>query len=92
MGANQMKPIVVKTDVLVIGGGLAGSNAAMGAAEAGASVLVTDKGMIERSGDVGGGVDHFMAFLESGPDWDTRDAFLGYVEKVGHVTNHISNI
>jgi len=92
METQIIKPIRVKTDVLVIGGGLAGCNAAMGAAEAGASVVVTDKGKIERSGDIGGGVDHFMAYLETGPKWDTRDAFLEYVEKVGRGTNHISHI
>ena len=52
------------TDVLIIGGGLAGTNAAMGAAELGAGVVVADKGNINRSGDVGGGVDHFMAYLD----------------------------
>ncbi len=92
MGKNDQEPIRLKTDVLIIGGGLAGTNAAMGAAEAGASVVVMDKGKIERSGDIGGGVDHFMAYLSTGPEWDTRDAFLGYVEKVGRGTNHISHI
>lgn len=83
MAMYDREPIRLKTDVLVVGGGLAGTNAAIGAAEAGASVVVMDKGKIERSGDIGGGVDHFMAYLESGPKWDTRDAFLQYVEKVG---------
>ncbi len=92
MEMPDSKPIRLKTDVLIVGGGLAGCNAAMGAAEAGASVVVIDKGKIERSGDVGGGVDHFMAYLESGPAWDTREAFLGYVEKVGRGTNHIAHI
>ena len=92
MAKNDREPIRLKTDVLVIGGGLAGTNAAMGAAEAGASVVVMDKGKIERSGDIGGGVDHFMAYLSTGPEWDTRDAFLGYVETVGRGTNHISHI
>ncbi|HUY03219.1 MAG TPA: FAD-dependent oxidoreductase, partial [Rhodocyclaceae bacterium] len=67
MAKNDREPIRLKTDVLVIGGGLAGTNAAMGAAEAGASVVVMDKGKIERSGDIGGGVDHFMAYLSTGP-------------------------
>jgi adenylylsulfate reductase, subunit A len=92
MAKKDQEPIRLKTDVLVIGGGLAGTNAAMGAAEAGASVVVMDKGKIQRSGDIGGGVDHFMAYLSTGPEWDTRDAFLGYVEKVGRGTNHISHI
>ena len=38
-----------------------------------------DKGKIERSGSVGGGVDHFTAFLNQGENWDTRDAFLEWV-------------
>ena len=72
----------IKTDVLIIGGGLAGVNAAIGAAEKGARVLVVDKGSLERSGNIGGGVDHFMAYLESGEQWDTRDAYLEYVSNM----------
>lgn len=74
-----MESTNIKTDVLVIGGGVAGLNAAIAAAEKGASVVVMDKGKIERSGSVGGGVDHFTAFLNQGEDWDTRDAFLEWV-------------
>jgi adenylylsulfate reductase subunit A len=78
----------IQTDVLIIGGGLAGSNAAIGASERGASVVVTDKGKIERSGDVGGGVDHFLAYLNEGPRWDTKEGFLEYLSKVGRGTGH----
>lgn len=85
-----MSVIPIKADVLIVGGGLAGCNAALGAAEAGASVIVADKGRIERSGDVGGGVDHFMAYLDTGAEWDTREAFLSYVDRVGRGTNHLS--
>lgn len=92
MTPTSHEPIRMSADVLVIGGGLAGTNAAMGAAEAGASVIVVEKGKLERSGDIGGGVDHFMAYLSTGPEWDTRDAFLDYVERVGRGTNHISHI
>ena len=87
-----MDIIDLSTDVLIVGGGLAGANAAMGAAENGASVVVADKGNINRSGDIGGGVDHFMAFLNEGQEWDTQDAFLRYVEKVGRGTGHLSII
>jgi succinate dehydrogenase/fumarate reductase flavoprotein subunit len=38
----------VETDVLIIGGGLAGNHAAIGAAETGARVLIADKGFLER--------------------------------------------
>jgi adenylylsulfate reductase subunit A len=87
-----MEIVNISTDVLIVGGGLAGTNAAMGAAEKGASVVVVDKGNINRSGDIGGGVDHFLAFLNEGPDWDTQDAFLSYVEKIGRGTGHLSII
>jgi adenylylsulfate reductase, subunit A len=87
-----MEARTLKTDVLIIGGGLSGLNAAMGAAESGARVIVADKGRIERSGDIGGGVDHFMAYLDQGGEWDTRDAFLSYVERVGRGTNHLSHL
>jgi adenylylsulfate reductase subunit A len=54
----------------------------MGAAENGARVVVLDKGRIERSGDIAGGVDHFMAFLETGEPWDTADAYLEYAGRI----------
>jgi adenylylsulfate reductase subunit A len=72
----------VETDVVIIGGGLAGCNAAIAAAEKGARVVVLDKGRIERSGDIAGGVDHFMAYLEEGEPWDTADAYLEYVGRI----------
>ncbi|MCL5962193.1 MAG: FAD-binding protein [Chloroflexi bacterium] len=71
-----------QADVLIVGGGLAGLNAAIGAAENGARVAVMDKATVERSGDIAGGVDHFLAFLEEGEEWDTREAFLEYVGRV----------
>ncbi len=77
----EYKDIYTETDVLVIGGGLAGTVAAIGAAEKGVTVVVMDKGKIERSGDVGGGVDHFLAYLETGAEWDTKEAFLKYAAK-----------
>jgi adenylylsulfate reductase, subunit A len=79
----MMKHTVVSCDVLVIGGGMAGSNAALAAAEAGVTVTVMEKAAIERSGDVGGGVDHFLAFLEAGEPWDTREAFLDHIWDAG---------
>ncbi len=75
-------PTLIETDVLIIGGGLAGCNAAIGAAENGARVVVLDKGKIERSGDIAGGVDHFMAYLEEGEQWDTADAYLEYAGRI----------
>ena len=69
-------------DVLVVGGGNAGMNAAISARQEGASVLVMEKADPARSGSIGGGVDHFMAYLETGPEWDTREGYLDWVGKV----------
>jgi succinate dehydrogenase/fumarate reductase flavoprotein subunit len=48
----------VDCDVAVLGGGPAGCMAAIGAAKAGARVILVDKGHPKRSG--GGGVDHWL--------------------------------
>ena len=80
---------VVKTDVLVVGGGLAGNNAAIGALEKGLRVLIADKSSIDRCGAIAGGVDHFMAYL--GTDtWDTREAYLEWVGKIARGTVNLS--
>ncbi len=72
----------IDTDVAVIGGGTAGLNTAMAAAEQGLRVLVADKANIERSGAIAGGIDHFHAYLETGEPWDSREAYLGWVQKI----------
>jgi len=51
---------VIESDVLVLGGGIAGSHAAINAARMGAKVVVTDKGPTVRSGSGGAGVDHWQ--------------------------------
>ena len=49
----------IKTDVLVLGGGLGGCMAAINAADHGAKVAVMEKSHTERSGAAGTGNDHF---------------------------------
>ena len=68
----------LKTDILIIGGGAAGLNAAITAREYGHDVIIMDKAVIERSGHFAGGIDHFMAYLNTDPDWDTRKAYLDF--------------
>ncbi len=82
----------LKTDVLIIGGGLAGNNAAIGAAEKGAKVLIVDKASIDRCGAIAGGVDHFMAYLNT-DSLDTREAYLEWVGKIarGAVNLNVQN-
>ncbi len=52
---------VVKTDVLVLGGGIAGCHAAINAKRKNVRVVVVDKGATKWSGNGGAGVDHWLA-------------------------------
>ena len=73
----------LETDVLIIGGGVAGCLAAIGVAEKGAKSVICEKGgIIERSGSIAGGVDHFFAILENGSEWDTPDYLLKHIPKI----------
>ena len=49
----------VSTDVLILGGGVAGCHAAIMAARKGAKVAIVDKGAVIYSGSGGAGVDHW---------------------------------
>ncbi|MFC2038276.1 FAD-dependent oxidoreductase [Chloroflexota bacterium] len=53
----------ISTDVLVIGGGIAGCHAAINAARRGAKVAILEKGATVRSGSGGAGVDHWGSAL-----------------------------
>ncbi len=55
----------ITTDVLVIGGGLAGCSAGIAAARRGAKVAVCDKAPIKKSGNGGAGMDHWNTVLEN---------------------------
>jgi succinate dehydrogenase/fumarate reductase flavoprotein subunit len=56
---NYGKVNEIVTDVLVIGGGVAGLQAAINAAKKGVSVAVAERGHAKRSGSGGAGVDHW---------------------------------
>jgi succinate dehydrogenase/fumarate reductase flavoprotein subunit len=56
---NYGKVNEVVTDVLVIGGGVAGMQAAINAAKRGVKVAVAERGHAKRSGSGGAGVDHW---------------------------------
>ena len=77
------------TDVLIIGGGVCGLHAALTALEIGQSVMIMDKAVIERSGHTAGGIDHFLAYLNTGEKWDTREAYL---EFTGQSARGVTNI
>jgi succinate dehydrogenase/fumarate reductase flavoprotein subunit len=66
----------VDSDVLIIGGGIAGCVAAIRAAQAGASVVLADKARsVRRSGDSGRGLAFLTTYLDLGEEWDTPEAF-----------------
>jgi adenylylsulfate reductase subunit A len=72
-------PAYVETDVLILGGGAAGVNAAIAAKEQNPAlrVLIVEKaGNIERSGNTAAGVDHNMGIMEEGEYWDTPEGVL----------------
>jgi succinate dehydrogenase/fumarate reductase flavoprotein subunit len=56
---NYGKENEVDADILILGGGVAGSHAAINASKRGAKVVVVDKGAVIRSGCGGAGVDHW---------------------------------
>lgn len=85
-----MKFETIQTDVLIIGGGVAGLHAALSAREANQDVLIMDKAVIERSGHTAGGIDHFAAYLTTGPDWDTREAYLDFTARSARGASDIS--
>ncbi|HUT68042.1 MAG TPA: FAD-dependent oxidoreductase [Dehalococcoidales bacterium] len=66
MALEQLVDKIIKTDVLVIGGGIAGCPAAIKAAEHGLDVTIVEKSKIERSGSAGQGIDHYGIFPRDG--------------------------
>jgi succinate dehydrogenase/fumarate reductase flavoprotein subunit len=72
---------ILETDVLVLGSGAAGCCAAVAARRQGAKVMLVDKGKLEGSGSICGGNDHFMANLNTGPEWDTDQAVVNSMKR-----------
>ncbi len=76
--------------MLIVGGGVAGCLAALAARDAGAEVLVCDKGgRLAWSGSVGGGVDQFLAVLETDEEWD-QPAYL--MQSVSQLTDGLVDL
>lgn len=74
------------TDVLVIGGGLAGLMAAISAVEVGASVIVLDKAHPRRSGAAAGGIDHLFTLMY--PESQLDDFVKKQAEVCGGLVDH----
>lgn len=75
----------IDADVLVVGGGVAGCNAALAAARQGVSVALVEKGgAIERSGNAGAGVVNFATFLEQEPTGDDSESLFQHLLKASN--------
>jgi len=59
MSIEKIADRVIETDVLLMGGGIAGCPAAAKAAEHGLKVTLAEKAKTDRSGSGGGGSDHW---------------------------------
>lgn len=62
MAAGEMKDKLVDTDVLVVGGGIAGCPTAYKVAEKGLRVTLIEKSKTERSGHAGAGIDTLLGW------------------------------
>ncbi len=60
---SHIEIVPVETDVLVIGGGVAGCMAAIRASEHGVKVTVAEKSNTLRSGQTASGIDHTTAYI-----------------------------
>lgn len=83
MSASSDRFQQIDTDVLIVGGGVAGSMAAIPALEAGLKVVICEKGkVLDHCGSIGCGVDHYLTIMDSGPEWDTPEFLLKHVPEL----------
>lgn len=74
---------MIDTDLLVVGGGVAGSMAAIPALEAGLKVVICEKGrVLDHCGSIGCGVDHYLTVMDTGPEWDTPEFLIRHVPEL----------
>ncbi|MBQ8093640.1 MAG: FAD-dependent oxidoreductase [Clostridia bacterium] len=81
-----------ESDVLVLGGGLAGCFAAIAAAEKGCSVILVEKGATERSGSAGSGFDHWESACTNPCSKVTPEEITeAYIEEQDEYSNGIAH-
>ncbi|MBW1801490.1 MAG: FAD-dependent oxidoreductase [Deltaproteobacteria bacterium] len=84
---SELKVIPVETDVLIIGGGLAGCMAGIKAAESELSVTIAEKANTLRSGCAGSGIDHIWAYIppiHEKMGWSMDDLMEDHTRLVAH--------
>ena len=77
MAIEKIADRVVETDVLIVGGGIAGCPTAVKAREHGLDVTIVEKAKTDRSGSAGAGIDHFGALIP--PDFSHLEEKYGDV-------------
>lgn len=81
---------VVQSDVVVLGGGLAGCFSAIAARRKGLSVCIVEKGAIEKSGSAGTGFDHWESACTNPCSKVTPEEIAqAYVDEQDHFSNGI---
>lgn len=80
----------IETDVLVLGGGIAGCWAAIGAARKGVRVAIVEKGATKRSGSGGSGCDHWLNTPHPGSSVTAEEVVEWELEMTGGYSNVLS--
>lgn len=77
--------VTLETDVLIVGGGIAGCMAAIRARERGADVTLVEKGNTRRSGGAATGIDHCWAYIPHihGPEYSVEDMVEDHAQQAG---------
>lgn len=82
----------LECDVLVLGGGLAGTFAAIAAARRGKSVILVEKGTTARAGSAGSGFDHWeSACTNPGSKIKPKEMAEAYINEQDHYSNGIAH-
>ncbi len=82
----------IESDVLVLGGGLAGCFAAIAAAREGKKVVLVEKGATERSGSAGSGFDHWESACSNPCSKVTpKEIAEAYIEEQDEYSNGIAH-
>ena len=80
MSIEKLANKIIDTDVLVVGGGIAGCPAAAKAAEHGLKVTLVDKAQVDRSGSAAQGIDHYAGPYPRGM---TPESFMKIWDELG---------
>ena len=83
----------VESDILVLGGGIAGCFSALSAARRGQKVVLVEKGATIRSGSAGTGFDHWeSACTNPCSKVTSKEIAEAYVDEQDHLSNGIAEI